>query len=195
MSDPKAVAPTRLPQAKTALDAMWGSTPWAQNLANPAAAINPLSEYLLDAGQRTVLLLDILRARGNEQADMASRPMATVLTFDHEIVLSGKSLRRSINYSLSRVIPPAGTTIDPAKRPVVIVDPRAGQGPGIGGFHRESEIGDAFAAGHPVYFIGFASEPVPGQTFLDVVDGQVRFFERVVEMHPDSPRPLAVGNC
>src|SRR5208283_4263021 len=38
-------------------------------------------------------------------------------------------------------------------------------------------------------------EPVPGQTFFDVVEGQVRFFERVVEMHPDSPRPFAVGNC
>jgi hypothetical protein len=126
---------------------------------------------------------------------MTSRPLATVLTFDHEILLTGKGLQRPINYSLARVVPPQGVAIDPKKRPVVVVDPRAGQGPGIGGFHRDSEIGDAFQAGHPVYFIGFAAEPVPGQTFLDVVEGQVRFFERVVDLHPDAPRPLAVGNC
>jgi hypothetical protein len=36
---------------------------------------------------------------------------------------------------------------------------------------------------------------VPGQQFLDVVEGQVKFFERVVELHPDAPRPFAIGNC
>ena len=35
----------------------------------------------------------------------------------------------------------------------------------------------------------------PGQQFLDVVEGQVKFFERVVELHPDAPRPFAIGNC
>ena len=84
---------------------------------------------------------------------------------------------------------------DPRKRPVVVVDPRAGQGPGIGGFKAESEIGDALNAGHPVYFIGFGATPEPGQQFLDVVEGQVKFFERVVELHPDAPRPFAIGNC
>ena len=37
--------------------------------------------------------------------------------------------------------------------------------------------------------------PAPGQQFLDVVEGQVSFFERVVELHPDAPRPFAIGNC
>jgi hypothetical protein len=69
------------------------------------------------------------------------------------------------------------------------------QGPGIGGFKAQSEIGDALAAGHPVYFIGFGATPEPGQQFLDVVEGQVKFFERVVELHPDAPRPFAIGNC
>jgi len=80
-------------------------------------------------------------------------------------------------------------------RPVVVVDPRAGQGPGISGFKAESEIGDALQAGHPVYFIGFGATPVPGQQFLDVVEGQVKFFERIVALHPDAPRPFAIGNC
>ncbi|MFO1037268.1 MAG: DUF3141 domain-containing protein [Geminicoccaceae bacterium] len=165
------------------------------DLPDISAMGGALGEYLVDAAQRTALLLDVLRQRGNEQADMSSRPLATVLTFDHEILVSGRGLKRPINYSLARIVPPEGVKLDPRKRPVVVVDPRAGQGPGIGGFHRESEIGDALVAGHPVYFIGFSAEPVPGQTFLDVVEGQVGYFERVVAMHPDSPRPMAVGNC
>ena len=40
-----------------------------------------------------------------------------------------------------------------------------------------------------------ARVPAPGQQFLDVVEGQVKFFERVVELHPDAPRPFAIGNC
>ncbi len=153
------------------------------------------SEYLTDALQRSVLFLELLRRRGNEEVEITSRPMATVLGFGHEILMSGRSLPRPINYALSRIVPPPGVVIDPRKRPVVVVDPRAGQGPGIGGFKAESEIGDALNAGHPVYFIGFSAIPEPGQQFLDVVEGQVTFFERVVERHPDAPLPFAIGNC
>ena len=150
---------------------------------------------MVDAFQRSVLFLELLRRRGNDEIEITSRPMATVLRFDHEVVMSGRSLPRPMNYTLMRILPPPGVTIDPHKRPVVVVDPRAGQGQGIGGFKAESEIGDALNAGHPVYFIGFSAEPEPGQQFLDVVEGQVAFFERVVALHPDAPRPFAIGNC
>lgn len=152
-------------------------------------------EYMVDALQRSALFLDLLRQRGNEEIEITSRPMATVLSFDHEVLMSGMSLPRPMNYALSRIMPPPGMTTDARKRPVVVIDPRAGQGPGIGGFKTESEIGDALKAGHPVYFIGFGAEPAPGQQFLDVVEGQVKFFERVVELHPDAPRPFAISNC
>ena len=152
-------------------------------------------EYMVDAFQRNVLLLELLRQRGNEEIEITSRPMATVLRFDHEVLMSGRSLPRPINHALSRIVPAPGVAIDPRMRPVVVVDPRAGQGPGIGGFKAESEIGDALNAGHPVYFIGFGAMPAPGQQFLDIVEGQVKFFERVVELHPDAPRPFAIGNC
>jgi hypothetical protein len=176
-------------------------TPQKGAETDPFRAVMPqmgaplVSEYLTDAFQRTVLYLDLLRRRGNEQEEMTSRPMATVLRFDHEILISGRSLQKPINFSLSRIVPPDGTVIDPRKRPVVVVDPRAGQGPGIGGFKAQSEIGDALAAGHAVYFIGFAAKPVPGQQFLDIVEGQVKFFEHVVSLHPNAPRPFAIGNC
>ncbi len=185
-------AGTTLPAIPSAFPALPLANGWP---LSPFQLAEDLAEYWTDAAQRSALFLDILRQRGDEQADMASRPMATVLTFEHEIIMSGSSLPRPINFSLARVVPPAGTTVDPAKRPIVIVDPRAGQGPGIGGFHYESEIGDAFAAGHQVYFIGFSANPLPGQTFLDVVEGQIRFFEHIVELHPNTRRPFAVGNC
>jgi hypothetical protein len=158
-------------------------------------AMTAWPDYMVDAFQRSVLFLDLLRRRGNEEIEITSRPMATVLRFGHEVLMDGRSLPRPINYTLSRIIAPPGVAIDPRKRPVVVVDPRAGQGPGVGGFKAESEIGDALNAGHPVYFIGFGATPAPGQQFLDVVEGQVRFFERVVELHPDAPRPFAIGNC
>ncbi len=167
----------------------------AKNWGAQASNSAPLPNYAVDAWQRSILFLDLLRQRGNEQAVMTSRPMATVLTFEHEVILSGHSLARPINYSLSRIVPPEGTVIDPTQRPVVVIDPRAGQGPGIGGFKTSSEIGEALEHGHAVYFIGFAAQPEPGQTFLDVVEGQVKFFEYVVDLHPNAPRPFAIGNC
>lgn len=163
--------------------------------ALPAAPFQQWSDYLTDTAQRTALFFDVLRQRADQQKEMTAQPMATVLTFEHGVLMSGSSLERPINFSLWEIFPPAGTDIDKDKRPVVIVDPRAGQGPGIGGFHYQSEIGDAFAAGHKVYFIGFSANPVPGQTFLDVIEGQVAFFERIVSMHPEGRLPFVVGNC
>jgi hypothetical protein len=142
-----------------------------------------------------VLFADILRQRGNEQLAIEARPMATVLRFGHEVLMSGRSPPRPMNYALSRILPPPGVVIDPRKRPVVVVDPRAGEGPGISGFKAESEIGDALNGGHAVYFIGFGAIPEPGQQFLDVVEGQVAFFEHIVSLHPQAPRPFAIGNC
>lgn len=167
-----------------------------KSMTVPGAEVaGSLPEYLLDAFQRSVLFLELMRERGNKQVAMESTPAATVLRFEHEILISGRSLRRPINYYLARIVPPAGVAIDPHKRPVVVVDPRAGQGPGIGGFKADSEIGDSLKGGHPVYFIGFTAQPEPGQQFLDIVEGQVKFFERVVELHPEAPRPFAIGNC
>ncbi len=48
-------------------------------------------EYMVDAFQRSVLFLDLQRQRGNEEIDITSRPMATVLRFDHEVLMSGRS--------------------------------------------------------------------------------------------------------
>jgi pimeloyl-ACP methyl ester carboxylesterase len=86
--------------------------------------------------------------------------------------------------------------VDETKRPFVVVDPRAGHGPGIGGFKAQSEIGVAFNAGHPCYFIGFLPEPVPGQTIEDIAEAEAAFLERVIELHPRANgKPAVIGNC
>jgi pimeloyl-ACP methyl ester carboxylesterase len=86
--------------------------------------------------------------------------------------------------------------IDIKRRPFVVVDPRAGHGPGIGGFKADSEIGVAMKAGHPCYFIGFLPEPMPGQTIEDIARAEAVFIETVIGLHPDADgKPCVIGNC
>src|SRR5262245_23163263 len=97
---------------------------------------------------------------------------------------------------LVRIVPPAGTVIDETKPPFVVVDPRAGHGPGIGGMKQDSEIGVALAAGHPCYFIGFLPQPMPDQTIEDVCIAEASFVEQVAARHPKAEaKPVIVGNC
>jgi pimeloyl-ACP methyl ester carboxylesterase len=77
----------------------------------------------------------------------------------------------------------------------VIIDPRAGHGPGIGGFKDDSQVGVALHEGHPVYFVIFFRDPEPGQTLLDVCAAEQQFVRKVRELHPESEKPAIVGNC
>ena len=121
-------------------------------------------EYMLDAGQRSVLFLDIMRQRGDQYREHVAQTAPHVLSYAAELIIDGRKLEEPVNYALVRIIPPKGVEIDLNRRPFVVVDPRAGHGPGIGGFKADSEIGVAMKAGHPCYFIGFLPEPMPGQT-------------------------------
>ena len=94
-----------------------------------------------------------------------------------------------------RIVPPEGVTVDPKRRPYVIIDPRAGHGPGIGGFKDDSQVGVALREGHPVYFVIFFRDPEPGQTLLDVCEAEQQFVKKVRELHPASAKPAIVGNC
>ena len=114
--------------AKSALGLQLPTSPTPFETA-PGNTIMAWPEYLVDAFQRSVLFPDLLRQRGNEEIEITSRPMATVLSFRHELLMDGRSLTWPMHYTLSRIVPPSGIAIDPPKRPVVVVDPRAGQGP------------------------------------------------------------------
>jgi len=163
---------------------------------NPLSVYKDLIEYLVDAGQRSVLYWDVMRQRGNQYAEHMAQTVPHVLQFDHDLILSGQSLRRPVNYGLVKIRPPEGTVIDDLKRPFVVIDPRAGHGPGIGGFKADSEIGVALKAGHPSYFIGFTPLPEPGQTIEDVIEACAAFIGRVKDLHSGAEgRPAVIGNC
>ena len=152
--------------------------------------------YWLDAWQRGLLFLDVMRQRSEQYAEHASKAAPHVLKFSCELVMDGRKLKRPVNYCLVRIAPPPDVTIDEKKRPFVVFDPRAGHGPGIGGFKPDSEIGVALKAGHPCYFVGFLPDPVPGQTIEDVAHAEVQFLERVIALHPEADgRPAVIGNC
>jgi hypothetical protein len=101
----------------------------------------------------------------------------------------------ALNYALVRIRPPEDFKIDPAARPYIIIDPRAGHGAGIGGSKKESQVGVALRAGHPVYFVIFFPNPEPGQTILDVCLAEQVFARAVAERHPNAPKPVIEGNC
>jgi hypothetical protein len=153
-------------------------------------------EYLVDTGQRSILFMDVMRRRGEQYREHLSETVPHVLSYEIELIEDGRNLKRPVNYGLVRVKPPSGAEIDLKRRPFVVVDPRAGHGPGIGGFKADSEIGVAMKAGHPCYFIGFMPEPVPGQTIEDIARAEGTFIEKVIALHPDADgKPCVIGNC
>ncbi len=159
---------------------------------------NPWAEatsYWVDAAQRTVLFWDTLRERGNNWLEHEKAGKPPLLDFDWEIVSDARKFPKPVNYALVRIVPPAGVTTDPEKRPFVVIDPRAGHGPGIGGFKIDSQVGVALKAGHPVYVVIFFPEPMPGQTLADVSRAEARFLTEIRARHPQARKPVVVGNC
>jgi pimeloyl-ACP methyl ester carboxylesterase len=153
-------------------------------------------DYLVDAGQRSVLFLDILRQRGDQYREHVAQTAPHVLQYAAELIIDGRKLDRPVNYALVRIIPPKGVEVDLERRPFIVVDPRAGHGPGIGGFKADSEIGVAMKAGHPCYFIGFLPEPMPGQTIERIARAEALFIEKVISLHPQADgKPCVIGNC
>ena len=161
--------------------------------------LNPMLsawQYGVDAWQRGVLFTDVMRQRGNQYRKHIAKKAPNVLSMDSEVVLDGSTFERPVNYSLLRIAPPKGVVTDPIKRPFLVVDPRAGHGPGIGGFKPESEIGVAIRAGHPCYFASFLPRPTATQTVEDVMRAEARFLEEIIALHPEAEgKPVVVGNC
>lgn len=161
-----------------------------------SATGNIFVDYWRDAMERSILFMDVLRERGNQYERQEKRVVPNVLTFEPELIADGRTFARPVNYVLVRIVPPADVTIDPAKRPFIVFDPRAGHGPGIGGMKHDSEIGVAMKAGHACYFVGFLPEPMPDQTIEDVCRAEIEFVRIVTERHPSADgKPALIGNC
>lgn len=188
------------------------------------------SDYYQDTVERSVLVTDVIRKRGNIYLEHLRKGQPPVLVFDYETILDGRTFKRPVNYALvcilsrRREIPTdrrqqvkasaaekqerrdegkvrrhktsvASQAPEAVSRPIIIFDPRAGHGPGIGGSKQDSQIGMALDAGHPVYFLIFFTVPMPGQTLTDVRNAQIRFVEEVRRRHPEAPKPAVIGNC
>ncbi len=162
---------------------------------NPLEVGQDALRYAIDATQRTLLFWDTLRERGNGWIAHERAGKPPLLHNDWEMLADARTFERPCNYALLRIIPPRDVRIDERLRPFIIIDPRAGHGPGIGGFKKDSEVGVALRAGHPVYFVVFFPDPAPGQTLADVVDAEAEFVRIVAARHPGSPKPVLVGNC
>jgi pimeloyl-ACP methyl ester carboxylesterase len=170
--------------------------PQTQFSSDAFGIFGPAMDYGIDAAQRTVLFWDVMRQRGNQYREHLAQTVPNVLNYEAELIVDGRTLKRPANYGLVRIVPPKGTVFDPTRRPFVVVDPRAGHGPGIGGFKADSEIGVAFKAGHPCYFVGFLPDPMPGQTIEDVARAEAVFLEKVIALHPEAEgKPCVIGNC
>jgi len=155
-------------------------------------------DYQTDVLQRSVLFLDTLRQRGENFLSHEQAGLPPLLDFMYETVLDARQFDQPANYALLKITPHDGTgpqlADGPDARPVMVFDPRAGHGPGIGGFKNDSEVGMALQLGHPVYFVIFFPDPCPGQTLADVHHAWRRFVAEVAARHAGRP-PVLYGNC
>ena len=153
------------------------------------------NEYAIDFVQRSILFWDAMRERGNNWIAHEQAGKPPLFAYQYEILADGRAFERPVNHALVRIVPPKDVRIDDTLRPFIIIDPRAGHGPGIGGFKEDSEVGVALNAGHAVYFVIFYPDPQPGQTLADVTDAEAEFVRIVAERHPASAKPVLIGNC
>lgn len=157
-----------------------------------------VARYWLDALWRTTAAADTLRERAANMSAHEAEGMPPLLHFESEPVADGRDLDPPSNYRLLRVTRCGTDALEKHVRkgaaPVIVVDPRAGHGPGIGGFKRDSEVGMALLEGHPVYFVVFDPEPVEGQTMGAVVQTLAAFID-IVPSAISGKAPIVYGNC
>ena len=161
-------------------------------------ALDAWTRYAADSWWRYVATADTLRQRADNMLAHEAAGMPPLLHFESEEIADAHAFEPPSNYRLLRVTRCGTDHLERHLRrsaaPVIVVDPRAGHGPGIGGFKRDSEVGMALLEGHPVYFVVFDPEPVEGQTLAAVIASLARFMDIVAERHRGKP-PIIYGNC
>jgi hypothetical protein len=168
------------------------------SLPEAAAPATDLLRYLGDLAWRGAATAGTLQQRARNMREHEAAGMPPLLHFESEQVLDGHALQPPTNYRLLRITRCGSDALEQyVKRgaaPVLVVDPRAGHGPGIGGFRRDSEVGMALREGHPVYFAVFDPQPVEGQSLGAVVETLAQFIAAVAARHRGKP-PIVYGNC
>ena len=184
--------PTRLIDKSPVENAKDGTMPASQQLAASFA------DYLIDAAQRNILFWDALRQRANSMLEQERQGLPPLLKFKYEEIADAGAFDPAANYKLLKILEVDDVCLDdcldPEKPPLMIIDPRAGHGPGIGGFKRDSEVGIALHEGYPVYFVVFTPDPEPGQTLADVLHALRSFVGTLRALH-GGKAPILYGNC
>ncbi len=167
-------------------------------LPGPSQGVASFANYLIDAAQRNILFWDTLRQRANNMLEHESQGLPPLLKFKYEEVADAAEYDPPANYKLLKILEVDDICLDDCldleKPPLMIIDPRAGHGPGIGGFKRDSEVGIALHQGYPVYFVVFTPDPEPGQTLADVLHALRKFVETLKALHGEKA-PILYGNC
>lgn len=121
----------------------------AQNGFQVGGLISEAWHYQVDLWQRHLLYLDTLRERANNMLAREQGGLPPVLNFEYETILDARRFEPPVNYALLRITAAgdkcAEECVKEENRPVIVIDPRAGHGPGIGGFKRDSEGRDRAA--------------------------------------------------
>ena len=79
-------------------------------------------EYMVDAGQRSVLFFDIMRQRGDQYREHVAQTAPHVLSYAAELIIDGRKLEQPVNYVLVRILPPKGVEIDLKRRQAFVVN-------------------------------------------------------------------------
>lgn len=180
-----------------------------------------LFEYLINFYlQRTPIFLDTIFKSSMNHVLLKNQNQPAVLVFDYELVFSGQNLDPPVNYDLVRIIDrrsdeghdarhlPTKENRDyssydelknqignKSKRPLFVVDPRAGHGPGISGSKTNSQIGIALEIGMPVYLALFHPQTKPDQKVEDIERALQYYLMLISKDHPDQEKPCVVANC
>ncbi|KKS36783.1 MAG: Poly(3-hydroxyalkanoate) synthetase [Parcubacteria group bacterium GW2011_GWD2_42_14] len=178
-----------------------------------------LITYNMGLCARWFLYLDALRQRGNMYYEHEAEGLPPVFAdeFEYEVVLDGRTFEKPVNYALLRMKDrrqgdrredgDARLTSKENRKEerrlrglvekegvVLIIDPRAGHGPGIGGFKALSQLGLAFEYGYEVYCVRFFPKPEPNQTIYNVLSAEILFLEEIARRHPGE-KTFLIGNC
>ena len=72
--------------------------------ASGGQSLSDASAYAVDAAQRLLLTLDVLRERGNNDKAHEDAGTPPVLNYDYDVIIDGRDLERPVNYQLLKIL-------------------------------------------------------------------------------------------
>ena len=91
-----------------------GLAEFQKSLAQAVSSGQSLSDakaYAIDAAQRALLTLDVLRERGNNDKAHEEAGTPPVLDYKYDVIIDGRDLPRPVNYLLLKILPAEGVEV------------------------------------------------------------------------------------